>query len=136
MPNSVFLEVDGKLYQGFKEINYYKNIEDLSGSFSFIATTQDKNFTPFKGQEVCKIIIDDVPVITGYIESITYSYDNSSHIISVNGRDKTSDVIDNSVIGNIDFKAPIKLETIIENVLKEANLDINVINEAGALKAF
>ena len=147
MEESIFLELDGKKYRGFTEINYTKSIEDLSGSFSFRASISDmkkkkkedekeKRFIP-RVQDVCKIVINDRPLITGYIESIVYSYTENSHEISVNGRDKTCDIIDNSVVGEIEFNPPISLINLIRNVLDEAGLDdIKVINNAGDIDDF
>lgn len=147
MNNFVSLEVNGISYQGFENINYYKNIEDLSGTFSFTASTENKEFTPFKGQEPCRIMINNRPILTGFIESLTYSYSNSSHSIIVSGRDKTSDIIDNTIIGDVQLNAPITLENLIKEVLDRANLLdkpdapdtsnlIKVINQAGKLKPF
>jgi len=136
---NVFLEVNGVLYEGFETISYFKSIENLSGTFNFIASSEDTKFLPFKGQEECRIIINNKPVITGFIENLTYSYDSGSHQIIVSGRDKTADIIDNTVIGNVDFKSSMSLKNLIENVLLLAGIDndtIQVIDLVGDLEDF
>jgi len=137
MNEKVSLEVNGIKYLGFMEMNYSKSIEDLGGVFSFTASTEKNKFTPFKGQEKCRVYINDYPLITGYIESMNYSYNENSHEITINGRDKTCDIIDNSVVGDIDFTAPFSLENLIRNVLDLAGLDeIKIINYIGEVDSF
>lgn len=130
---NVVLEVNGTPYEGFTEINVKNSIEDFSGDFSFKATIEGIKFLPFKGNEPCRVLIDDIPLITGYIESVDYSYDTNSHEVEISGRDKTADIIDSSIVGNIELNSP-SLETIVKAVLAGLNLDIAIINQAGDIE--
>ena len=130
---NVVLEVNGTPYEGFTEINVKNSIEDFSGDFSFKATIEGIKFLPFKGNEPCRVLIDDIPLITGYIESVDYSYDTNSHEVEISGRDKTADIIDSSIVGNIELNSP-SLETIVKAVLSGLNLDITIINQAGDIE--
>ena len=136
MNNIINLDVNGVRYDGFKTMSYSRSMENLSGTFRFDASTEGKRYTPFKGQEECKIIIGGQTVLTGYIENLTYSYSIDSHDIIVSGRDKSADIIDNTVIGDIEFKAPISLENIIKNTLSKSEIDLDVINNVPGLQLF
>lgn len=131
MNREVILEVNGVPWKGFTSVNVSNDIEQVSGEFNFQATSEKKLYLPFKGQEKCRVLVDGVPLITGFIEEVNYSYDNDSHSISVSGRDKTSDLIDSSIAGNIEFRGGILLEGIVGAVLSFLGIDSKVINNVG-----
>ena len=136
MNNVVFLEVDGKRYEGFTTISYRRSIEDISGAFFIIATTEGVKYTPFKGTEEYKILINNIPVMSGFTDDLTYGYDADSHQITITGRGKTADIIDNTIIGDVEFKAPISLENIIKTVLEKSKIDLGVVNKVDGLEDF
>jgi len=132
MIKDIYLKVNGELYQGFTDIYYSKSIEDLCGTFSFSMSTSKDRRVPFKVNDECQVIVKNVPLLTGYIEAMNGSHSIDNHSISVSGRDRTCDIIDSTIQGNIDFKTPIKLVDLIGNVLAEGNLGfINVFNLSG-----
>ena len=131
------LEVDGVVYTGFKTARYSRSIENLSGQFSFVATAEGMMHAPFRANAQARILMGDVALITGYVETMDISYSDSNHEIRVSGRDKTADIVDSSLRGNVDFKAPISLETIIRNVLELLEIeDIEVRNLVDDLEDF
>lgn len=135
--SKIFLEVNGAKYEGFKSLNFFKGIEHASGTFAFTATSELRQKLPFKGQEKCRIVLDNQPLITGFIDTVDYEYDDKSHTVSITGRDKTADIIDDSIQGNVDFRAGIALQTIIYETLGLLNIrDILVVNNVTDLKPF
>ena len=93
----VRLEVDGKLYGGWTKIKITRGLDQLAGDFELEVTER------WPGQEeirfvsegsACRVLIDDTPVITGYVDDVTISYDAGNHTVGVTGRDKTCDLID------------------------------------------
>lgn len=133
----ITIEINGAKFEGFEDISVSKNIETISGAFSFAATSDNVTTFPIKRSDACKVFIGNDPVINGYVDSVGVRYDASSHSISVNGRDRTEDIIDSTVTGKKQFTAPTTLEQIISTTLSGNGLsDIAVINEAGAIETF
>jgi len=142
MSDRIYLEVNGVKYDGFKSLNYRKSIEELSGTFNFVATCDQKDTLPFIGQERCRIVLGDKPLITGFIETLKYQYTDIDHSVLIKGRDKAADIIDSTVVstdgeGNIDFQAPISLQQIIQKTLILVGITgITVINAVAGLQDF
>lgn len=124
-------------YIGWTEVEINKSLETLSGSFS-ISLTQLFNsdnvvtgFSIFEGDE-CTLKINDKSIIVGYIDSMNINYSASSHTINVQGRDKTADLIDSSLIGNADLIASYTAKRLVEHILSILGItDIKVINNTG-----
>lgn len=135
--SKIYLEVSGVKYEGFKSLNFFKSIEHASGTFSFTAASQLTDPLPFKGQEKCRVVLGDKALITGFIDNVDYEYDDKNHSVDIQGRDKTADIIDDSIQGNVDFRAGISLQTLIFETLGLLNIrDIDVINSVPGLAAF
>ena len=99
MPNNIIsISVDNYKYSGWKAITIEKSLETLSSSFKFVSTDKDnqKNNEDWKlyPQKECIIRLDDIKLITGYIDSVIPTISKDTHSITVSGRDKTSDLID------------------------------------------
>jgi prophage tail gpP-like protein len=100
----VSISVDGKMYLGWKEVTIQRSLESLSATFSlqFIDAwefqKEDGNFERWylKPGDACEIKIDSEIVLTGYIDQVESSYDGENRSFSVQGRDKTCDLIDSA----------------------------------------
>ena len=136
MNKNAFLQVKGKKYEGFTELGFDRSIEFASGTFTFVATLEKDEKLPFKVQDECQIIFQDIPVLTGFIERMVFEYSANTHSVSIEGRDKTADIVDSTIVGNVDLKAPISLEQVIRDVVGLIGADINVINLVDGLKDF
>ena len=86
------LNVAGKAFSGWKSIRVTRTLEALCGSFSL--TVADGPDWPISEDDACSVLVEGVPVITGYIDSLEPSYDSASHTVTVNGRDRAADVVD------------------------------------------
>lgn len=123
------LEVNGIQYDNFTSASCETRLDALSNTFSFEAVAAEGQPLPFKGGEACKVIINGRKVLTGSIEVVDVSYDSGDHTISVQGRDKTGDLLDSHIGTVSDLRAPITLKQIIEKVIKNIGSDIKVIEE-------
>lgn len=127
----IILEVEGKPYTNFLSANVSRSMETLSGTFEFIATIDNFNNFPIKLQDPVRVLIDDIPILTGFVEMVEPSYTNNSHQIRLAGRDKTADVVDSSALSNVNYTPNITLKTIIQRLLIGNNItDIKVIDNA------
>lgn len=126
--NSIVIEVDGQRYTGWTHASVKKSIENLCGSFSFISTASKEFPFPVKQGQNCRIFVNDILFLTGWIEKIRVKLSKDSHTITVSGRDRTNDVVD-SQMSHIDFNSNSTLKKMTEAVLKELNLNgIKVID--------
>lgn len=100
MSDLLTLKVGGRIYGGWKSVSIRTGIEQIAGSFDLAITerwpNQPKDWSIPPG-EFCQVEIgDDLAdrVITGYVDTVAVSYDDRSHEIKVNGRDRTGDLVD------------------------------------------
>ena len=123
------LEVNGVQYDNFTAASCEIRLDALSNTFSFEAVAAEGEPLPFKGGESCRVIVEDIPVLTGFIEIVDVSYDAGDHTITVQGRDKTGDLLDSTVDTISDLRAPITLKEIIEKVISNIGATISVVEE-------
>ena len=134
--SNIYLEVNGERYTGFTNIQIDKSIPALCGKFTFATTVKESPTgviqNDLKVQDSVRIFIDDNVVLTGYIEILNESYSTSEHEIVVQGREKTSDLVDCSIISKSYLQKDFtKLARI---VLKDNGYNnISVINKVGNL---
>lgn len=129
MSKKVVIEVNGTQYSNFTSINTSSALRNLSRSFSFNATTKNHQKLPFKKEDRCRIYIAEKLFLTGFIEEVTNDGSNSSHTISLIGRDKLCDLVDSNVGVINDLKVPISLQRCIELVTAHVGMDIKVIDD-------
>lgn len=127
------LTVNGVRYKHFTDASVTLRIDSLTDSFSFTSVHNNTNGVislPFKLGDECQAVIDNEPVLTGYIEKIDGSYDSKEHVVQVQGRSKTSDLVDSSIGSLSDIGPPVTLKKIIENVISDIGSNISVVDNA------
>jgi prophage tail gpP-like protein len=104
-------------------------LDQVSGSFSFQAASDYKQPFPVPRGQAVKVFVNSTQVMTGFVDKITVSYDGTQHSITVEGRDKTADIVDSKVDHKIEFQAPITLEDVATQTLSSIGAsDVQVIN--------
>lgn len=97
----VKLLVNGRAYAGWQGVSIEKTIDAIAGRFTLTVTDkwrgQVERWSIFPGDE-CVLKLDDVTVLTGYVDATNMEYDAASRTISVTGRDKTGDLVDCSAV--------------------------------------
>lgn len=99
--NNVKLLINGSEYAGWKTTTIRRSIEALSGSFTlstFDKWTVDAKSWPIFCGDQCSVKIGNDTVISGYVDDIEPSFDESSRGMTVSGRDFTADLIDCSAV--------------------------------------
>lgn len=137
----MILTLDGVPYTNFTKLSVTQSIEDFAGVFNFEATDVDGTFNrddyPAKIGSFCRVTIDDIAVLTGYVEVIDISQDAESHSVNIAGRDVTCDLVDSSVPPSLNFSAQtISLEKMINDLQDLIGLDLPIINEVADLTDF
>jgi prophage tail gpP-like protein len=102
MSNQITVLIDNEKFEGFTDISLERTMETVASSFTLSTTIKEEDdrtiLNPLKVQSEVKILIDDELWLTGKIENVSVSYDESSHGIQAVGRDKTADLLDSSII--------------------------------------
>lgn len=128
--DEIRIEIDNLVWTAFESITVTKSMQNLCGQFTF-RTVKEGALIPFANGAQVRILIGTPrtgfeTVLNGYIEEMLPEHDDKRHFIIVSGRDKTEDVLDSTIGGNITFNAPISLVSLTQKVLK--NLGITGIN--------
>jgi len=98
--NEVSITVNGLKYTGWQTVNIKRTMEAISGSFSLTATSipdEYESIPTIKPGSKSSVFIGTDIVLTGYIDEIFVNYDSHNHNITINGRDKSADLVDCSV---------------------------------------
>src|SRR5574343_432371 len=133
----ITLEINGTRYIDFLSINVERSIENVYGTFNFMATFGINDPFPIKVGDSCKILVNETAIITGFVELIDINYSSSQHTVSCQGRDNTCDIYDSKVDGDIEFKPPVSLTHIINQVINKLGIsNMSVVNEAGTIDPF
>lgn len=96
---SVKLKISGTIYDGWETASISRGLNCMASSFDLTVSDRfigSKQNIPL--DEECQILIDGVPVITGYLDEITPSYSASSHDVTFSGRSRTCDLVDCSAV--------------------------------------
>lgn len=139
MADNISLSAGGLVYAGWTKVSVTRSLEAMAGSFDLELTykfqgSSDKYrafMEPIKQGEPCVVKIGNDPVITGYVDDWVPSYDDKQVIISVSGRDKTSDLIDCSIIYPSGQFVNQTLMQIANTVCKPFGIDVIVKADVG-----
>lgn len=95
----IILTIAGTKFTGWKQASITKSIEACSGSFSCtIVPLNEVQFASLVPGAPCVVSIGEDKLITGYLDSVSPSGDlDSGFQLTVEGRDKTGDLVDCSV---------------------------------------
>jgi prophage tail gpP-like protein len=130
----ITLEVAGVRYTNFLSLGVERSIENVYGTFNFTATYAPTLGFPIKRRSPCRVLVNNIPILTGFVESIDVQYGATSHTVNVRGSDATIDVYQSQLDSNVEFTAPISLQNVILNTLSTINItNMQVINEAVSL---
>ena len=128
--NNIYLEVDGVRYEGFTDIAVNSAMENFSSSFAFTTTIkenkQGKIINDIKLGQKAKVFIDNILIITGFIEDI-----DKEDSKTASGRDVGCDIIDSDIIQKSYNQR--NFERLVNLVLKNNGFSIKVINKVGIL---
>ncbi len=112
------LEVEGQEYDNFISARVGFSMREGSGTFSFKAASSTVTSFPIQVGNTVRVLADNVNVLTGFVDAINIRFDDESHDIAIEGRSKTSDIIDSS-LDELNFTAPISLEAIVEKIVEK-----------------
>lgn len=138
MNNEILLIVNNIQYNGWLANNIRKSLEFLSDSFSVSLSQKfnsngSVNHIPIDRGDEVQILIDRELVVNGFVETRDISYDSDSHSISITGRSRICDLIDNSLVGNLNLNKGYKVSSLVRTILKSYGMNdfkIDFVNVA------
>lgn len=133
----ITVQLNGINYTNFTSITVTNNIESVSGFFNFSSTADPNNLFPIRMGDQVKIYIDGQKILTGYVEKLSVSYDDTSHSIEVSGRNILCDLVDSTVGKLKEFEGEISIISIARSVLDGIGLNsVKIVNRAGEIAPF
>jgi prophage tail gpP-like protein len=119
MADVVTLAIDGQRYEGWKAVRITRAIDTLSGDFSLQLTDRERQGADrlkLRAGSACEVQVDGETLITGFIDRVIASIDGGSHSLSIDGRDKSADLIDCSAVPKFSSWVNVPLETIASQI--------------------
>lgn len=93
--NEIAIIADGKKISGWTKVTVRRTMAELCDSFNFNFSDKWGNeFPPLYDGLPCQVKIDDIPVVTGYIDEIEPEITPDSVLFMLAGRSKTMDLVD------------------------------------------
>ncbi|MBW1784818.1 MAG: hypothetical protein JRL30_29250 [Deltaproteobacteria bacterium] len=137
LEDAVILRVDGKIYDSWEDVSISRSMENMSSSFSISMADrwrEEADSWPLAPGKLLRVNIGDKPVINGYIDSLEAAIQGGDRSLSIDGRDKTADLIDCSAIGTAELKN-VTIEDIARHFATEL-FGINVVVETDVGEKF
>lgn len=105
-PGVVSLLVGGTIYEGWTDVEIRISVRRQAGEFTLHVSEafsggNDGPASPLtwriRPQDACQVFYGGVLVMTGYVDAYNPRYSKSHHAVTIQGRTKTSDLVDSSV---------------------------------------
>lgn len=124
------LVIRGTPYTNFLSASVTVALDALANNFMFTATAVNDFPAPRRGDAIT-VNVDNVKVLTGFIETVNGEESEGSHVITYEGRDKLGDLVDSQIdtIDEIRASDSLKLINIIQYVLDDINLDVAIVEQ-------
>lgn len=91
------LRLDGYDIEGWTAISVTRSLDQLADTFDLQLTTELSSRPPpveISEGQACQLLYGEEVLISGYIDTVDFSYDATSTSLSVSGRSKAGDLID------------------------------------------
>ena len=89
--------IDDAEYVGWESIEVQRTVDQAASTFSVGVSSPDKSFM-FSPGSVVSVVYGGSVLVTGYIDTVAVEYSMDTHNISLEGRSKTKDIVDCSVL--------------------------------------
>ncbi|MDH4122368.1 MAG: hypothetical protein OEV94_11765 [Deltaproteobacteria bacterium] len=91
--NTVRLLVNGQDFTGWEEVEIFTSFEHLATVFRLRMTEFGGVFLVVEGDR-CQVVIGTDLVVTGWVDAVTREISAQAHLVEVQGRDLTCDLVD------------------------------------------
>ena len=135
----VSLKIGGLSFYGWKSLRAETGVEQCAGAFElgvmdrFSEASEKWAILP---GDPCELQINEMTIVTGFVDSVRPSFDKSAHGIAVSGRDATMDLIDCAAIYKTGQWKNTKLDRIARDLAKPFGIEVVVENGVDIGAAF
>lgn len=130
---SVTILVDGVKYSGFTSAVINISFLEATGLSTIYATKSNSESIsyPIKVQSSVQVLVNDIPVITGFVDRLISKLSSTQEEISITTRDSIADLIDSTIssVQSVQINTPISLQKICELILKKLNINVEVVDK-------
>ena len=128
--------VNGIDYAGWKTVEVFRSMQEITGDFTLqmVDLKRGQALPLIKTGDDCLITIQNEPkdepflIMTGFVDSVTSSFNKGGVKFTISGRDKTSDLVDCSVTEASEWKN-LKFEDFVQDIIKPFNLKVVLDSE-------
>lgn len=99
--DAVTFYVNNKVFEGFKNVKMARNLTSLTGTFDITVTDKwkvDQEDFEIKPGHRIHCHLGKAPLFEGYVDNLGLTLTDSSRNITIQGRDRTQDLVDCSII--------------------------------------
>lgn len=134
-PHTVELRVGGDVFGGWTSGRVEQSLDNIASTFGLEYVDQwaaDSLPWPIEEGDECAILIDDEPLISGYVDETTAEYTARDWTLGVTGRSYLGDMVDCDAVRSGTQWKDVKLSTILGNLLDPFGIDFIIYDDEGA----
>lgn len=124
--DAVTFYVNNKVFDGFKTVKIARNLTSLTGTFSIVVTDKwrvDQEDFEIKPGDRIHCHLGKTALFEGYVDKLSLSLNGTSRNITIEGRDKTQDIVDCSITTSSEFN-DLTFTGIATQLLKSFNIKV------------
>ncbi|MBF0249970.1 MAG: hypothetical protein HQL35_04990 [Alphaproteobacteria bacterium] len=129
------LIIGTEAWRGWKEISVTRSMEQAAGTFELKLTDRWPGVDaprPIDTGAACRVEIHGRPVITGHIDDVEETIEETAHDLVVRGRDKAGDLVDCSAVHKSGEWKDAKLEDIAADLARPFGVTVLALTATGA----
>lgn len=128
--------MDGKVHDGWTEFKYVSDMDNVANGFTLKLTNRwkaDGTRYPIYAGMNCRLSIQDVQALDGYVDDVELDYGENSHSIEISGRDKSGDLVDCAVIDKASAWKNYSLYDLTRKICDGYGIPVNVQSDCQTL---
>lgn len=110
------LIIDGTAYMGWQELEVVRAIDTMAGRFKLRLSSIAPLPVP-RGKE-CELFLNGKRIIYGYSFTVNVDVTKTRHVLTVQGRDKTADLVDADVLVDSQEVHGLTLKELVETIIQ------------------
>ena len=131
--DAVTFYLDNKLYTGWKTVSVTRTLNSVSGSYKLTILdrfTEDGDAWELKPGKRAHLHLGRNAVFEGYIDNMDASYSSSTRNVTLTGRDRTADLVDCSVVGELEYQN-LTIQQVAEKLLVPFGIKVLALSSVG-----